>query len=197
MSLDVYDRPPGGDLPAIHGRSLVCNPEKDLLASLLPPHGLFLEIGTWAGASIAYILDKAPTAVAFCLDTYEGGHGNAVPMPDDLWAFVANSRLRPGRMFLFVGDVRQLKCFVVGQLFDVAFVDGDHSLKGCYDDLCAAETLVKPGGAIALHDIILPQDATTVYGSQPHEAMMLFLNTHRWEIVQRNNVTVVLRRKES
>ena len=39
-----------------------------------------------------------------------------------------------------------------GPVLDVVFIDGDHSLEGCYADLCAWGGRLKPGGQLLGHD---------------------------------------------
>ena len=175
-------------MPDILGQSLVCDPEKDTLIQYLPDAGRFLEIGTWSGATAAYILDHRPGATALCLDTYTGGHGNSVPTSENLWAFTRNAWLRPGRMAMFLGDVTMLLRFSLRARFDLVFVDGDHSTVLAYIDLCAAADLCAPGGAIAIHDIIEGGDVII--------ALERFLAERpEWVEVERNNVTVLLRRR--
>ena len=41
-----------------------------------------------------------------------------------------------------------------GRKFDFLFVDGDHSYDGVVSDFVAYYPLVRPGGLIALHDIV-------------------------------------------
>lgn len=176
-------------MPEIFGASLVCDPEKDLLAKYLPENGLLLEIGTWAGATCAYILDNRPAATALCVDNYEGGIGNGVPTPEDLWLFVKNARERPGRMNLFLGNSSSLGRFLI-PVFDLVFVDGDHSEAGAYRDLCIAASMCIQGGHIAAHDI-LQNDAGP---SEPKKALDLFLAKKPWRIVEQNNVTAILER---
>jgi predicted O-methyltransferase YrrM len=41
-----------------------------------------------------------------------------------------------------------------GRLFDVLFIDGDHSLEGVSEDFEMYASFVRPGGLIAFHDIV-------------------------------------------
>lgn len=47
------------------------------------------------------------------------------------------------------------RLFEAGDRFDLVFIDGDHLPEAVRHDLGWARKLVKPGGAIALHDYLL------------------------------------------
>ena len=39
--------------------------------------------------------------------------------------------------------------------FDIVYIDGDHSFNGCYSDIIRFFPLIKPGGVIGGHDIMV------------------------------------------
>jgi hypothetical protein len=44
--------------------------------------------------------------------------------------------------------------WLAGQALDFLFIDGDHSLAGVASDFAMYAPMVRPGGLVALHDII-------------------------------------------
>lgn len=50
--------------------------------------------------------------------------------------------------------VEQVRGLLDGDLFDVAFIDGDHTYRGVKRDFELWSPLVKPGGIVAFHDTI-------------------------------------------
>lgn len=45
---------------------------------------------------------------------------------------------------------------IIDQVFDVLFIDGDHSYEGAQVDLDLYSGLVRPGGLILMHDVLCP-----------------------------------------
>ena len=118
-----------------------------------------LEIGTHVGASTLYIARALRAAVPdgrlTTVDISDVNHPR-----DGAWVGVGLDRA-PRDM------IRQLDCerhveFVVrpsldfmagaGETFDFIFLDGDHSARAVYLETAAACRLLRPGGAILLHD---------------------------------------------
>lgn len=88
--------------------------------------------------------------------------------------FVQNTRLlrtfvRPGCRQVFLDGssyapetIARVRETLAGRPIDVLFIDGDHTYAGVKADLEAYAPLVRPGGLIAMHDIV--PDFRTRYG---------------------------------
>jgi predicted O-methyltransferase YrrM len=59
--------------------------------------------------------------------------------------------------------IRKVTRTLSGRLLDVLFIDGDHRYAGACGDFLAYRHLVRPGGAIILHDVV--PDHATRYGT--------------------------------
>lgn len=59
----------------------------------------------------------------------------------------------PGRHSLIQGDSRETLPAWDGPLFDLFFVDGDHSYDGAMSDLVNALAMTRPGGLIVIDDL--------------------------------------------
>ncbi|WP_160168357.1 class I SAM-dependent methyltransferase [Novipirellula maiorica] len=57
--------------------------------------------------------------------------------------------------------VNKARQHLAGRQFDFLFIDGDHEYAGVLEDLIQWYPLVKPGGLIALHDIVPDEEAKT------------------------------------
>jgi predicted O-methyltransferase YrrM len=56
------------------------------------------------------------------------------------------------RVFVLVGESRDILPTLPDESFDGAFMDGDHSREGVLSDAAQALRLVRPGGWLAFHD---------------------------------------------
>ena len=77
----------------------------------------------------------------------------------------------PGRHSLVQGDSRETVPQWDGALFDLFFVDGDHSLDGATADLAAALAMTHPGSLIVIDDLT----PWKPWGEGPTEAWLRFV----------------------
>ena len=75
---------------------------------------------------------------------------------------------------LIIGDSQNSKYKKIVN-YDLLFIDGDHSYKGCMNDLKNWWDQLTIGGHVILHDCYL--------GSEVQDAVIDFLNTHSAQIV--------------
>lgn len=180
----------------IYGESIVDGAEKDLLVKYLPDGGKFLEIGTWDGATVAYILDHRPNATAVSVDNYGGGEGNAMPTSENLCNFFLNAQERKGKMSLFLGTSELFSSLIGVGDFDLVFVDGDHGEEPAYRDIvraCAMSGLSR--GTVAVHDVIKNPEGEVI--SHPGKALVRFLcDFPEYKVVESLNVTYIVQRAQ-
>jgi predicted O-methyltransferase YrrM len=129
------------------------------IASKLPLKSA-VEIGTANGGTL-YMLSKAAERDAILL---------TVDLRND-WkraTLLRSCSKRGQRIHVIRGNSQQQETFekVIRELgskkLDLLFVDGDHSLEGVTRDFKLYSKLVRPGGVIAMHDIL--PDYRTRYG---------------------------------
>jgi predicted O-methyltransferase YrrM len=120
-----------------------------------------LEIGTAKGGSLlAFAQLCTPDAHIVSVDLPGGPFGGGYP----LWkvplykAFAQSGQ----RLDLVRGDSHSASTFahvetlLGGRKLDFLFIDGDHSYEGVRSDFETYKSLMRPGGIIALHDIVAP-----------------------------------------
>lgn len=122
------------------------------LIDRLPPHGLFLEVGSASGVSAARIADARPGLSILCLDTFvdlDKPHvAEAEPSRPANW----RANRRPN-MTLFVGTLADLVRLGPSVRADAILVDADHEEHGAFSDLLLASTcLLSPVGTLYVHD---------------------------------------------
>lgn len=126
-----------------------------------------LEIGTRSGGTfflLCRLADAQATVISLDLPggRWGGGYGKyRIP--------VIHRMAQPGqRVHLVRGDSHDpaVKARVVralgGRPIDLLFIDGDHSYDGVKQDFEMYAPLVRPGGAVALHDIVPHPEASGV-----------------------------------
>jgi predicted O-methyltransferase YrrM len=133
-----------------------------LLETIAPVHPkAMLEIGTAKGGSLlAFSQLCAPDAHIVSIDLPHGPFGGGYP----LWKVpLYKAFARSGqRLDLVRGDSHSASTFehvqslLAGRGVDFLFIDGDHSYEGVRSDFETYQSLVRPGGIIALHDITAP-----------------------------------------
>jgi predicted O-methyltransferase YrrM len=167
--------------PNTAGPSIVESPAVlEAILAETPQSGVFVEIGTWGGATAAWIADRRPGMTVLSVDSF------ASVLCRLLW--IVNRR---PNMQLFAGDSATFYS-VAREGFAVAvFVDGDHTEKGVLADLRGAERIVMPGGAIMGHDYRQP--------GIPGVALAVdrFCADTGWRVTKQVASMVVLRREAS
>jgi predicted O-methyltransferase YrrM len=123
-----------------------------------------LEIGTYAGTSLAEMLRLVPTAMATAIDRWEDydEFGNPVlseigsrkimkVFEENLHAAGVAHRVRVMR-----GDSSEKLMALIqeGYTFDFIYVDGGHRCLDCYGDMLLAWPLLRQGGIIAVDDVL-------------------------------------------
>jgi len=128
-----------------------------------------VEIGTWKGCTAllwAKMVSKYPDGVVYCCDLsfdyglfYGREHGTNMvrPYPKQFYAefeYADHVKELKGdshdRVYI---DKVKAEILNGGGLVDFMFIDGDHTYEGVKADFINFNSLVKPGGYIAFHDI--------------------------------------------
>lgn len=131
----------------------------EMLKALVPPNSIICEIGVWKGQFAEQLLSLKPRQL-FLVDPFVGKvssgdeHGNDVEdayLPVEYLILYQRYRSHPS-VTLLRGYSHELLPHFTTQLFDVMYIDGDHSYQGVKTDLALARQLVKRGGLICGHD---------------------------------------------
>lgn len=133
------------------------------LATELSAGGRYLEIGSWLGLSSIVVANGLIAnlnfhAQVYCVDAWRGlpeHPGLPEVQHDQLYdGFLRN--ISEAQVDTFVRPVRGASIEVArqwsGPRLDTIFIDGDHSLEGCYRDFCAWREHLTPGGRLLGHD---------------------------------------------
>ncbi len=174
MGRDLYGfYPPNTAGPAIIESPAVL----EAVLAETPEAGVFVEIGTWGGATAAWIADRRPGMTVLSVDRF------ASVLCRLLW--IVNRR---ANMQLFTGDSATFYSVARQGFAAAVFVDGDHTEEGVLADLRGAERIVRPGGAIMAHDYRQP--------GIPGVALAVdrFCSETDWHIVRQVASMVVLRK---
>ncbi len=117
-----------------------------------------LEIGTAKGGTL-FLLSRVadPSATITSCDLPGGLYGGGYPQ----WKSVIFHRIMPPPQSLHLrgnshrAETRErISATLGGQKVDFMFIDGDHSYAGVKHDFLTYRNFVRPGGMIALHDIL-------------------------------------------
>lgn len=116
-----------------YGRSLL------YAASLMRvhhPHGLVIGVDPWQGQTLADVTKHSPCTYREALASIlAGAQGDELEIT----------------YLLRTASVGARRCFQPGMI-GLVFIDGDHSYRGCADDILNWEEVVQPGGIVAGHD---------------------------------------------
>jgi predicted O-methyltransferase YrrM len=132
-----------------------------------PPQNI-LEIGTARGGTL-FLLSRvaSPDATLVSIDRPGGEFGGGYSR---LWIPLLKALPRKGqRLFLLRADSHQARTqeatrqSLGGKSLDFLLIDGDHRFDGIRQDFLMYGPLVRPGGLIAIHDIV-PAAADKVGG---------------------------------
>lgn len=123
---------------------------------------LVLEVGTYAGVSLAAIADYIPQAKCYAIDNWGLSHeelescssiaGEPITMERVKQAFLKNTATRD--VTLIEGDSNKEMHRLVqnGTRFDFVYVDGSHTTADTAADLALAWAILKPDGVLAIDD---------------------------------------------
>jgi predicted O-methyltransferase YrrM len=123
------------------------------------PPASALELGTASGGTL-FLLTRvaAPDALLISVDLRRGRFGGGYPSwRGGLYRRFADDaqRVRLVRGNSHAARVRdRIRRLLEGRALDLLFVDGDHSYEGVKQDVADYAPLVRPGGIVALHDIV-------------------------------------------
>ncbi len=135
------------------------------LAASLPAGGCYVEIGSWMGlSSIVYanglLANLNLSARISCIDTWEGSveHAGSAEVQAGTLFQTFLSNVNASQMDVFIKAMRGRSVDVAknwsGPDIDMIFIDGDHSLEGCYSDIIAWLPRLKKGGRMIGHDCV-------------------------------------------
>ena len=156
--------------PGHPGGSIDILPLYAELSPRIPMRGVFVEIGSFFGRSLAFMGHIRPDMILYAVDPWDEGFvdaGEVLPLGAD-----AERCKRYGGLFAaFLGTMREfhpdvlarvrpirapstrgLRCFDDASV-DFCFIDGDHAHAAVVADCIEALRIVKPGGIIAGHDM--------------------------------------------
>jgi predicted O-methyltransferase YrrM len=107
----------------------------------------YLEIGTFDGIVISILAELFPYKEFHAIDKFSVGFNTASGC---LQYFIDNNK-HNNNVFLYVGDSTEV-CPQLTGLFDVIFIDGDHSYDWVKTDIQNVWSLLRPKGILAFHD---------------------------------------------
>jgi len=108
-----------------------------------------LEIGSYCGRSTVCLAQTAEHV--FAVDPFDG---RATPTPGETLAAFNRNVARYGvadRVTVRKGTAAEVVP-TLPAVFDLVFIDGDHSYESVRADIDAAKTVLRPGGLLAFHD---------------------------------------------
>lgn len=129
-----------------------------------------IEVGVWRGRTTKVLATACPGTV-WAVDHWQGAQS------DDRQAALYQDGLAEARRDFFRNLSREIGCGRVrvmegkstevaadllvtfGAMFDVIFIDADHSYEGCKADIAAYRPLLKAGGLFCGHDYPWPSVA--------------------------------------
>ena len=124
---------------------------------------VFVEIGTWKGASIKYLAqevrDTGKNIRLYGVDTFKGTTGEPTQQMDEAVlkdvlyeTYLKNIESVKAYVTTIIGDSHEVHKRFEERSLDVVFIDGDHSYEALLLDLAGWYPKVKQGGIIAGHD---------------------------------------------
>ncbi len=125
------------------------------------PPKTVVEIGTFEGGTLLlWTRVAAEDAVLVAVDIRPLG----VLGRYSAWAFLRRGFARARQKLVLVmpvdshapSTVERLRATLGGRQVDFLFIDGDHEYEGVKQDFAMYSPLVRPGGLIAVHDVVAP-----------------------------------------
>jgi predicted O-methyltransferase YrrM len=151
---DGWNMPIGVPHKNIAGESILESMELiDALCDVIPPDGLFMELGAFNAATSTAIATRRPDVKTFAVDCFRRcWNPEPISYPSMMLATV-NTLTRPNTSLL-IADIRDIAKILAPKCLDVVFVDGDHVYPRTLEDLQLAGRLVRDGGVVAAHDYV-------------------------------------------
>lgn len=159
-------------------------PVWEQLTPHLPARQAFLEIGSFEGRSMLWIVENMMEDGGFidCIDTWEGGeehtHEDMGSVEDRFdWNAKTAQEVHPSRS---VHKTKGLSTYKLaakihnGSEYDFIYIDGSHTASDVLTDACMAWQLLKQGGVMVFDDYLWgnPRDAL----HRPKMAIDAFVN---------------------
>lgn len=143
------------------------------LAHLRDKYFRYLEIGSFEGRSLVWVLENFPKCEAVVFDTFEGNEEHAgYDMEKVLANYLHNIRPYKHRVETHIGDSCTQLAHLITQAreFDVIYVDGDHRAESALTDAVMAWRVLSKGG------IMIFDDYAWELGDGPRRAVDAFLS---------------------
>ena len=130
-------------IEGFEGASPTTQRERDWLLSHVPRNGTMLEIGTLHGVMVGWLASQRPDINILSVD----------PFIDDAGMKSCWRMNHQSNQHLYVGTTKDpiLERHYLRH-FDLVFIDGDHSLEWCTQDIYAGERLATVDGYLVCHD---------------------------------------------
>ena len=108
----------------------------------------YLEIGTFEGASLYYLLNNCPNCQAFVIDPFDNFNGTI----NQLQTFKDNLKEHLHKITIIKGYSKNYLPTFEENTFDCIYVDGDHTSYGVLIDAFLSFPLLKSGGYMIFDD---------------------------------------------
>lgn len=168
--------------------------ERDLLKKYLPGMKRIVEIGVFEGFTTRMLAESSdPDATIYGVDPFFRGRLSVS------WGLqIAKSHLRP---HLASGKVKLVRTYstqvanTVPSSVDYVFIDADHALDAIAADWAFWSNRLRPGGIIALHDVLLPTNKPQAVEFGSHQYFRTHVrNDRRFETIDQHDSLAVLRK---
>lgn len=169
-------------MPGFAGKYWIWPEEYALLAKYVDlTQGNYLEIGSMCGIIAMSLAEKYPTRHFTCVDAFVSGHGTIAGEKETFLRNLRTHNLK--NVELIEGDSLEVVPTISG-LFDVVFIDGNHSYEYVFGDALNCRRLLAPGGFIVFHDYDYVEETT--------QAVNQFLKETGAQAVEKVSSTIVL-----
>ncbi len=112
----------------------------------------YIEVGTFIGHSAEAVLGTHKVKQAILIDNFSL-QNNGKPQTKDM----VELRLLPFRgLFEIIEGDSRVVLPAISRLYDIGFVDGDHSEEGCRIDMENMLPLLRDDGVMFVHDMLNP-----------------------------------------
>ena len=158
-----------------------------LFGDLLNGRGLLdtaVEVGTHRGQFAKQLLDRWKGKMLWCNDPYQSGYDptdQAAIGDRDLDARAAAARLEPhkDRIGWIATPSPDSASLFKDNTLDFVYIDGNHQKFAVSADLSAWWPKVKPGGLLAGHDVICPNEPNGGWEAEIQPVLLSFAVGHK------------------